>query len=246
MSVPSSPASFNPALEPYVSSARLATYRAIARDDDHAWALYRWNQDLVAALGPIGCDLEVTLRNVIHNQLSTHFGRNDWWANNEIILDDVTAGAMASVVKKHQRDIVRGRTGPGKVVADLMLGTWVMLLGRGGVSELGRTVDYERQLWQPALRFGFATGTLTKKDRTRRPTREAVHLRASNFQRLRNRCAHHEPIANGILISGTKTRVPLMEVWQGAIELLGWTSPELATYHQGIGALPLSLAARPA
>jgi hypothetical protein len=44
-------------------------------------------------------------------------------------------------------------------------------------------------LWRPALRLVFATGTVTAKGRPRRPTRDAVHQRASNFQRLRNRPA---------------------------------------------------------
>lgn len=71
-----------------MSSARLGPYRAITRDDDHAWALYRWNLGLVAALVPLSSDFEVALRNTIHDQLSAHFRRADWWASHELILDD--------------------------------------------------------------------------------------------------------------------------------------------------------------
>lgn len=236
---------FNPALERHVSTARFETYRAIALDNNHAWDLYRWNQHLVAALSPLGCDLEVTLRNAIHEQLSVKFGRADWWAHNSLVLDDATARAMTSVVKKHQHAISRGNAGPGKVVAELTLGTWVQILGRGGKSELGRSVDYERQLWKPALRLGFETGSLTNKGRVRRPTRVAVHDRASNFHRLRNRCAHHEPIFDGILAVGTRTTVPLIDIWAGAIELLGWMSPDLAAYHRQQNALPAIIRSRP-
>ena len=40
-------------------------------------------------------------------------------------------------------------------MADLTLGTWVMLLSRGGTSALDKAIDYETNLWRPALRFGF-------------------------------------------------------------------------------------------
>ncbi|HWJ63707.1 hypothetical protein KSP35_19595 [Aquihabitans sp. G128] len=151
---------FNPRFEPAVSAARLGTYRAIAADDDHAWALYRWNIDLAAALTPLACDVEVTLRNTIHGHLAAHFGRGDWWASTDLVLDDITSETLTDVVRRHKKQLVKGTIGPGKVIADLMLGTWVMLLSRGGTSALGRAIDYEANLWRPALRFGFATGNL--------------------------------------------------------------------------------------
>jgi hypothetical protein len=222
---------FNPTFEAAISVPRFAVYKNIAGSDQKAWDLYRWNLDLVSSLGPLSCDFEVTLRNTIHSQLSSHFGREDWWASHSLTLDDATHRAIAQIAKKHQKRIAAGTVGPGKVVADLMLGTWVMLLGRGGSSDIGRTVNYDTQLWQPVLRKGFATGTLTAKGRIRRPTRIMTHLRASNFRTLRNRAAHHEPIFDGILIDGTTTRVSLIEVRDQTIELLSWMSSDLAAVH---------------
>ena len=236
---------FNPHFEPAVSPARLGTYRAIAADDDHAWALYRWNIDLAAALTPLACDVEVALRNTIHHQLTAHLGREDWWASTELVLDDITNETLAEVVRRHKKQLAKGTIGPGKVIADLMLGTWVMLLSRGGTSALGRAIDYEANLWRPALRFGFATGTFTPTGRARRPTRDAVHLRAANLQRLRNRSAHHEPIFNGVRLSGTQTMVGLQTVWDQTVELLRWMAPELASIHEANPAVPNLLAARP-
>lgn len=236
---------FNPRYEPAVSTARLATYRAIAKDDDHAWALYRWNIDLSAALTPLACDEEVTLRNTIHDRLTAHFGRVDWWASTDLVLDDTTSETLSEVVRQHKKKLARGTIGSGKIVADLMLGTWVMLLSRGGTSALGRAIDYETNLWRPALRFGFATGTFTPSGRTRRPTRDAVHSRASNLQRLRNRAAHHEPMFNGIKPAGTNTFVSLQTVWDESVELLGWMSPELGAAHETNPAIPALLSARP-
>lgn len=236
---------FNPSLEMAVSAARFSTYRKAASDDGHAWALYRWNIDLVAALAPLTCDVEVTLRNTMHDQLSGHFGREDWWASPQLLLDDLTSEMLAQAVKKHQRKIAKGGVGAGKVVADLTLGTWVMLVSRGGTSALGKAIDYESNLWRPALRFGFATGSVTPTGRKRRPTRDAVHYRAANFQRLRNRAAHHEPIMDGILVPGTTMRMSLLEVWQQTVELLSWMSPDLASHHTAESALPAALTTRP-
>lgn len=46
----------------------------LASDEDHAGALYRWNIELTAALTPLAGDVEITLRNAIHDQLATHLG----------------------------------------------------------------------------------------------------------------------------------------------------------------------------
>ena len=61
---------------------------------------------------------------------------------------------LAYVVQRHHKQLAKGTIGPGKIVADLTLGTWVMLLSRSGNSSLGRVIDYETNLWRPALRFG--------------------------------------------------------------------------------------------
>lgn len=76
---------FNPSFEAAVSTARLATYRAVASVDHHAWELYRWNLELAAAFTPLACDVEVALRNCIHDQLTIHFGRPDWWAATNLV-----------------------------------------------------------------------------------------------------------------------------------------------------------------
>jgi hypothetical protein len=149
---------FNPGYEPAVSAARLATYRAISQDDDHAWALYRWNIDLAAAFTALACDIEVTLRNTIHQQMTQRFERDDWWASNDLVLDDITTETLASVVQRHKKRLAKGSIGPGKIIADLMLGTWVMLLGRGGTSALGRAIDYETNLGAQPYASGSPPG----------------------------------------------------------------------------------------
>ena len=128
---------FNHQVERAISTPRFGTYRSEASSDDHAWALYRWNIHLAAAVVPLAADLEVALRNTIHDRLTDHFDRPDWWASTSLLLDDVTAEMLTEVVRKHQKEIIKRTVGPGKVIADTTLGVWVHLLGRGGIALSG-------------------------------------------------------------------------------------------------------------
>ena len=237
--------SINPGVEKALTTKRLDAYRQQSSSDAAAWALYRWNMEVAAAVLPLASDLEVALRNTIHELMTNRFGREDWWASPRLVLDDDTNEMLTEVVRKHRRKLARGTVGPGRVIADTTFGVWVRLLGSGGHSALGRTVDYENQLWRPALRFGFSTGTRTPSGRERRPTRSEVHRRAQAFQQLRNRAAHHEPIFKGIIVPGTGERLQLHEVWKQSIELLGWMCPELAAMHRQPGGFMAVLARRP-
>ena len=187
----------NPSVEKALSTKRLDAYRQHASTEDGAWALYRWNTEISSAVLPMAADLEVTLRNTIHELMADRFGREDWWASPTLLFDDVTNQMLTDVVRKHQKKLASGTVGPGRVTADTTLGVWVHLLSRGGHSALGRSVDYEARLWRPTLRFGFSAGTRTPSGRERRPARSEVHRRTLMFQRLRNRAVHHETALQG-------------------------------------------------
>ena len=222
----------NSSVEKALSTKRLDAYRLHATTDDDAWALYRWNIQASAAVLAFAADLEITLRNSIHDRLTDRFGREDWWASPVLLLDDVTNEMLTEVVRRYQKKLARGTVSSGRVVADTTLGVWVHLLSRGGHSALGRTVDYEAKLWRPTLRFGFSKGTRTRSGRERRPNRSDVHRRAQTFQRLRNRAVHHEPLFKGITAPGSNELIPLQEVWEQSVELLGWMCPDLAAMHR--------------
>jgi len=236
----------NPSVEKALSTKRLDAYRQHSSTEAEAWALYRWNIEVSAAVLPMAADLEVTRRNTIHDLMAARFGREDWWASPTLLLDDVTNEMLTEVVRKYRKKLARGTVGPGRVVADTMLGLWVHLLSRGGHSALGRSVNYEARLWRPTLRFGFSTGTNSPAGQERRPPRAEVHRRALMFQRLRNRAVHHEPLFKGIIIPGSNTLMPLDEVWERSIELLGWMCPDLAALHRESGDFAAVLARRPA
>ena len=174
-----------------------------------------------------------------------HFGRDDWWASTDLVLDDITTETLTDVVRKHKKQLVKGTIGPGKVIADLMLGTWVMLLSRGGTSALGRAIDYETNLWRPALRFGFATGNLHSDrsgpaaDTRRCPPSE--HRTSSGSETVR-RTTSRSSTAFGCLALRPSVD---QTVWDQTVELLEWMAPELAAIHEANPAVPNLLAARP-
>lgn len=222
---------FNPEFEEALSTPRFDRFRSVASDDDHAWRLYRWNLDLAAAFAPLAGDVEVALRNTIHRQMTELFDTDEWWTNPSLLLDDITAEMLTQVVQRYRKKLDKRSVGTGKVIAELSLGTWVRLLSRGGHSALGRSVDYDRRLWRPSLHRGFATGDLDNRGAPRRPTRKDVHSRSEAFQRLRNRCAHHEPIMDGIKSPGSSSILGLEQVWNETVELLSWISPALAAIY---------------
>lgn len=235
----------NPSVEKALSTKRLDAYRQQTSTEEQAWELYRWNAELAAATLPMAADLEVVLRNTIHDLMTARFGREDWWASPALLLDDVTNEMLTSVVRNYQKKIAKGTVSPSRVVADTTLGLWVHLLSRGGHSALGRAVNYEPRLWRPTLRFGFSTGAKSPSGQERRPPRSEVHQRALMFQRLRNRAVHHEPLFKGIIVPGTGKRLQLDEVWQQSTELLGWMCPELAAMHRQSADFMSVLARRP-
>lgn len=211
--------------------------------EPYAWALYRWNVERPRCL-PLMADTDVALRNAIQYQPSTYLGRPDWWASGRLVLDNQTAETLNTVVREHQK-ISQGTVGVAKVVADLMLGAGVMLLGKGGRSAHGRPVDYEANLWAahspvrvldrhydangpspaPNARAGPpARSEPPATPQSRRPPR--THLQTASRRRAR------------------ATSRPLLVVCDETIELLSWC-PELAEIHRPERRLAALVAERP-
>lgn len=116
-------------LERALSPERLGPYLADADGDfELAWRFYRWNLRLIGVLMPLISDVEVTLRNTIHRQLTTHFGTPQWWTSPRLLLDDNSREMISDIVKKHRKKLEKGSEGPGRVIADLTFGVWVNLL----------------------------------------------------------------------------------------------------------------------
>jgi len=138
--------------------------------------------------------VEVLLREQMHRALATVFAGPRWYADPAFraILWDVTLGAID--VAEHKARAGRPTPAPGSVIAQVMLGTWVQLLGAGPNS------NYDQDLWQPALEPVFQAG-----DPTPARTRVEVHALAQRLNWARNRVNHCEPVVFGFPLAGQKT-----------------------------------------
>src|SRR5664279_3611671 len=140
------------ARERAISTDRLTTYRrAAAAAGCDVLDLYLWDREAAAAVLADIAILEVALRNAMHNVLTAHYLREDWYAS-DVPLDDRSRRALVQAWERLGKD---QRT-PGRVVARLMFGFWSGLLDAGGHNGLFKC-DYE-QLFRDVLRLAFPGG----------------------------------------------------------------------------------------
>jgi hypothetical protein len=199
-----------------MSAERLAPYEAdCAGDGAAALRLYSWNLEVSAAVwGPLNC-LEVVCRNAMHRELSTLFGRPDWWFATGVGLH-LPAERM---VEEARQELARqGKVAtPGRIVAELRFGFWVSLLGKGN--------GYEMRLWRPGLCQAFPGH--------RGPCRP-LHRDLNSVRLFRNRIAHHEPIFRRHLAADHAT----------VMRLIAAVSPETAEFARQRDRVPAVLARR--
>jgi len=211
-----------------LSEGRLEAYRPTGGDDLATIATYFWNVNLCQSLYLSLGTLEIVMRNGIHNTLSSHFGREDWYDIHDLLLrQEATAvwKAKKGIRDANQHEIAQGRDPivPGRVIASLTFGTWTGLLDRGyGGSPKGP------QFW--SLSSGLLSGVFPHAPSNLRQERANLHRYINRIRLLRNRVFHYEPIWNGIHLPmlgkkrGFKT-VPVEEIHVQIIDAIGWVSP---------------------
>lgn len=159
-------------LEAAISPDRLSTYlREPANDREAALKLYLWNSKISSAFYMPLQGLEITLRNFLHDALSHHFKRPDWYDATRLT---PKAGEMLQAAK----DVIQKsgkQADPPHVVAELSFGFWVSLLNK----------SYHPTLWIPVLGKAFSAAKLP---------RGHIQTELENIRILRNRIAHHEPV----------------------------------------------------
>jgi hypothetical protein len=153
-----------------LSPPRLAPYLAASHGDiDAAVTMYDWNSSISAAFFESIHYLEVGLRNAIDATVTHHIGAG--WLSSECGLLTPNSRKVLALALRYAGGV---HAGHGKIVAELPLGFWWSLLAD----------DYNRRLWQPALRHAFEGST----------RRRLLHADLDEVRRLRNRIAHHEPV----------------------------------------------------
>ena len=160
-------------LEQTVSPYRLSTYMKLAEDNlERAFKLYTWNTALSEALYSPIQGFEITLRNTLHNSLSTGIG-NNWFD----IYRFENREREQIIKAKNYLDVFGKTISVPNVIAALNFGFWTGILDR----------LYENDLWRPHLRYAFKNAPSPLR-------RKQIFVIVDRTRRLRNRIAHHEPI----------------------------------------------------
>jgi hypothetical protein len=197
------------------SVPRLAPYlRAANGDVAVAERLYWWNVEISGAFyGSLHC-LEVTLRNALHGQLRTKYGRADWWVSVPL-----NSNGLRVVEEARQKCGRRqtGTTSADDIVAQLSFSFWVSLLSAGN--------SYDRILWVPALHRAFPYYSGRRRN---------LHDNLVTMVLFRNRIMHHEPVHHRDLAADHRK----------LYRLLGYLSPDSAKQAQTLDRAPAVLARR--
>src|SRR5262249_38153149 len=127
--------------------------------------------DLSEALYGVLQALEITLRNSMHRELTSHYGVANWFDRVGFL------PAEANALGRAKQSL--GRAGkpqtPGRIIAELSFGFWVGLTSR----------PYSQNIWIPCLHRAFPSKRLAHR---------SAYARLEEIRRIRNRIAHHEPI----------------------------------------------------
>jgi hypothetical protein len=230
-----------------IPAPRLAPYVRVCRGTDvDPITLYRWASDVALAVFDDVGTVEVAVRSAMAHQLARVYGLR--WYEDASLLDDDTLklvrqafsqGRLATLAVPD--DVLHG-----KLVATLMFGFWIKLLGRGGFQGAGDQRArrfYDEQLWKPALRHAFPNvGALE---------RQRVEKAARRVQFLRNRVAHHEHIIWGVPLIGERSadgvpvRAALSDVHRTLKDLAGYVDADLQGWLDDHSRVPATLASCP-
>jgi len=170
-------------IERIISVERLTRYLTATKQDmAMALTLYEYNVEISEALFGFLHGLEVAVRNSIHHTLCADLGVSDWYTG-AVPLPWSKSGGRLSLTSVMQDMIAAAQhkagaiPTPGKVIAELTFGFWPSLIAK----------NFNASLWVPSLHKAFPHAGPVK--------RREIHRRLDTIRWLRNRIAHHEPIA---------------------------------------------------
>lgn len=195
----------------------MAAYlQASGGDEDLAVALYEWNVDLSGAFLEVTHNVEVTLRNRLHRELSTAFPDNPdpWYRQGGVLHGPKGPDA---VTEAERRIVQRGdNVTAGRVIAQLPFGFWNALFGH----------DYEA-LWRRSLHHCFKPhGPSRRKD---------VAAHTERIRLFRNSVAHHERLFHKDLLTRH----------DDLLKLVMWIDPNARDWIAAKSRVPILVAARP-
>ena len=124
-------------LERLLSQSRLATYyKLFPNDKQKAIEYYQLNTQIAESFYPLLSNLEIVLRNAIHNSFSIHFKNTNWQAqvNYPELQDQINIAKSKISASKNQITI-------DKLVSELTLGFWTSLFNK----------NYAKDYWKPLM-----------------------------------------------------------------------------------------------
>lgn len=216
-------------LDKWFSPARMSTY---AHHPDPE-ALYLWNTHVTKAFLEDIQHVEVLLRNCVDAAVAPSYGAR-WYTNPAIPFDQP---ARKSIQKAERRaGTSREPTPPsGRIIAELSFDFWAYLF----------TKTYASTLW-PLVRKALIGTPIPAADGSKPgvfvPTLRDFKREVDVVYKLRNRCAHHEPIIK----QNRQIENARLDRAQQAIEQLStWFDPSAAQWIAANSRLPELRTSRP-
>ena len=188
----------NENLEKLLSAKRIETYYKLFKGDKtKAIEYYQLNTKISEAFYPMLANLEIVLRNSVHQSFSIRFKTENWFE----ILDFQELVNQVNIAKSK---ITKNRQqlSCDKIVAELTFGFWTSLFNK----------QYAKLFWRPLM---FALKELDNKHKDR----DKIAYKLNQVRKFRNRIFHYEPICNDLLA--------LKVNHNNIIDLLNWLDKDL-------------------
>ncbi|MDO5077479.1 hypothetical protein [Corynebacterium sp.] len=219
-------------VQTWLSTPRWNSYLVAADSDTKlALELYEWNLRLAQAVMHDISHIEVGIRNIYDQTLTTYWGGENHWlfdTHSPVVIPLIRSknGRQLDLNTRNRRSIdearrrVRSKSPePGQVIAELPFGFWRHLTNAA----------HEKTLWVPYLNHAFPKGT----------NRKQVERGLALINLVRNRASHHEP-----QFSPTRCE-ELIRANKAIVDLAAMLLPELADHIHSTSTVKETLNNRP-
>jgi|GEM_PF-5956441 len=177
-------------------------------DQVRALAFYAWNISLCTHLLPVFTDVEVLLRNGIHNAMKRHYRTARWWDDSRVRMRRNQVLQLDSAVEDLRLLGIDEPTADDLVGA-LSFGFWTSLLGH----------KYESTVYSHFAQDGMPHIPADRKDRT------SVESTFESIRLLRNKAFHNKAIY--------ADKGELARMYELSLEAIGWLSPRHLKFVRG-------------
>ncbi|MBS1206108.1 MAG: Abi family protein [Proteobacteria bacterium] len=243
-----------------ITHTRLINYKNIfsVSDESELHGIYSWNEEIAAKLMYLIGMIEVTLRNRIHGSISKLIYNNQgvycttipfgnstscsWYDYFKLNQNPKLKAAFKKELTDTQGNILIPPPSPHKVISSIENGKWFYVM------KVKKTLNNHKIEWHkvfPDVFVNYMT-SLSGTDSHADKKRNTVLNRLKAFNKIRNRCAHFEPVWKfGPLLSEEDGSVVKPEPtdaqqclsrlkleYRKMTELLNWLSPDMSAYYE--------------